>query len=110
MPDLRDASGPSGDLGRAALIVAHPGHELLVHHWSERHRPLYFCLTDGSGGSATSRLSSTSRLLARIGARHGALYGRYPDKEVYRLLLERRVDVFVGLTDELAGALIDAEV
>jgi AcrR family transcriptional regulator len=97
-------------LGRTALIVAHPGHELMVYNWMERRRPLYFCLTDGSGGSATSRLPSTSRVLARVGAGHGMLYGRYSDKEIYRLLLQRRVDMFVDLAKELAGALIEAQV
>jgi hypothetical protein len=82
----------------------------MAYHWMERRRPLYFCLTDGSGGRATSRLASTARLLARVGARHGRLYGPYPDQQIYRLLLERRVDVFVNLANELAGALAEAEV
>ena len=34
---------------KAALIVAHPGHELRVHHWMELARPLVLVLTDGSG-------------------------------------------------------------
>jgi hypothetical protein len=110
MADARDSPVPSGDLGKAALIVAHPGHELMVYHWMERRRPLYFCLTDGSGGNATSRLASTTRLLDGAGARHGQLYGRYPDREIYRLLLEGRVDVFVGLANELADALTEARV
>jgi hypothetical protein len=84
------------DLGEAALIAAHPGHELMVYHWVGRHRPLYFCLTDGSGGSATSRIASTTRLLEHTGATVGPLYGRYPDKDVYALLLDGRLDVFVG--------------
>jgi len=93
-----------------ALVVAHPGHELLVFHWLEKHQPIYCCLTDGSGGWAASRLSSTTRLLATVGASVGPIYGRYPDTSVYRLLLEGRVDVFVGLAEELAAALADAGV
>ena len=88
-----------------ALVVAHPGHELIVHHWMEKHRPIYCCLTDGSGGGATSRLSSTTRLLNGVGASAGPIYGRYPDRYVYRLLLDRRVDVFVALAKELASVL-----
>ena len=87
-----------------ALVVAHPGHELLVYHWIETHRPIYCCLTDGSGGAATSRLDSTTRLLDGVGASIGPLYGRYPDTEVYRLLLDGRVDAFVGMAEELAAA------
>jgi AcrR family transcriptional regulator len=91
-----------------AIVVAHPGHELVVHHYMEVHRPLYFCLTDGSGGNAASRLASTTDLLARVGARTGSIYGRFSDKELYRLLLDGRADVFVELLNELATSLIDA--
>jgi hypothetical protein len=95
---------------RNAIVVAHPGHELVVHHYMEVHRPLYFCLTDGSGGNAASRLASTTNLLARVGARPGSIYGRFSDKDLYRLLLEGRAEVFVELLNELATDLIDAEV
>jgi hypothetical protein len=88
-----------------AIVVAHPGHELMVYHWIERHRPIYCCLTDGSGGAATSRLASTSRLLDDVGALAGPIYGRYTDKEIYRLLLDGRVEVFVALALELADTL-----
>jgi len=93
-----------------AIVVAHPGHELLVYHWLEKHQPIYCCLTDGSGGGATSRLASTTRLLNNVGASVGPIYGRYPDTLVYQLLLDGRVDVFVALAEELAGALADAGV
>ena len=109
---MGDAIGQDafGDLGKAAVIVAHPGHELMVYHWMERHRPLYFCLTDGSGGGARSRMASTGRLIDKMGVAAGRLYGRYADKEIYRLLLDGRVEVFVGLARELAGALTAAGV
>ena len=89
---------------RVAVVVAHPGHELIVYRWVEEHRPIYCCLTDGSGGGATSRLSSTTRLLNAVGASTGPVYGRYTDKQLYRLLLEGRADVFVALAEELACA------
>jgi hypothetical protein len=82
----------------------------MVYHWLENQRPLYCCLTDGSGGNAASRLDSTQRLLQKLGAKRGQLYGRYADKEVYRLLLDSRVDVFVDLAEELADCLIAADV
>jgi hypothetical protein len=92
----------------SAIIVAHPGHELRVFHWMERNRPLYCCLTEGSGWGATSRMQSTDVVLARVGSRAGPLYGRYTDKQVYRLLLDGRVDVFVDLVAELADMLESA--
>src|SRR4051794_29308473 len=54
--------------GRAALVVAHPGHELRVHGWIEAVRPLVHVLTDGSGSSGRSRLESTRRVLGPTGA------------------------------------------
>src|SRR5262245_52780401 len=93
-----------------ALVVAHPGHELLVYHWTEKHHPIYCCLTDGSGGAAPSRLDSTTELLDTVGASIGPIYGRYPDTEVYRLLLDGRVDVFVAMAEELAAAFTRAGV
>ena len=32
-----------------ALVIGHPGHELLVHGWLEVARPIVFVFTDGSG-------------------------------------------------------------
>jgi hypothetical protein len=94
----------------SAIVVAHPGHELRVFHWMEHAHPLYCCLTEGSGGVASSRLPSTDVVLDRVGARPGPIYGRYPDKAIYRLLLDGRVDVFVDLVHELAEAFVAAGV
>ncbi len=90
---------------RAALVVAHPGHELRVHRWLELARPLVFVLTDGSGRSGRSRLAATTEILARCGARPAPVYGLLTDGELYRALLDRREDLFVGLAEQLATAL-----
>ena len=92
---------------KISVVVAHPGHELMVHHLIERCRPVYFCLTDGSGGGAKSRVESTTRFLRQVGGTPGAIYGRFSDREIYRLLLDRRVEVFARLADELAKNLMD---
>jgi hypothetical protein len=94
----------------SAIIVAHPGHELRVFHWMEQARPLYCCITEGSGGAAASRLPSTTEVLRRVGATAGPIYGRYSDKDIYGLLLAGRRDIFVALAHELADALIAANV
>jgi hypothetical protein len=93
-------------VSNSALIVAHPGHELRVFGWMEQERPLYCSLTEGSGGAATSRIASTTRILEQVGATAGPVYGRYADRDVYRLLLDGRIDVFVEMAQELAAALI----
>jgi len=85
--------------------MAHPGHELRVHGWLETARPLTFVLTDGSGGAGEGRISSTTRLLNAVGARCGALYGRFSDRQVYQLVMERCHARFIALADELAREL-----
>ncbi len=101
----------AGDLlrRRALLVVAHPGHELRVHHWLERARPEVLILTDGGGRSGRSRLPATERLLARTGARPGAVFGRLSDRAMYAAILERRTAVFLGLAEALADRLLDVD-
>jgi AcrR family transcriptional regulator len=103
--DAPPAPSPESEM-RAALIVAHPGHELRVHHWVELARPLALVLTDGSGRTANSRLGSTTRVLGRAGARIGPVYGRFTDAAIYEAMLERRHDVFLALLEEITGCLI----
>ena len=100
MPSLPHPSRP-----RAALVVAHPGHELRVHGWLERTRPTVFVLTDGSGGGSRSRLAETTALLDRAGAAAGPIYGRWTDRALYGLLLDGRHGEIVDLAAELAAAL-----
>jgi hypothetical protein len=91
----------------AALVIAHPGHELRIYGWLERERPDVFILTDGSGHRGVSRLPSSARLLDRAGARPGPIFGRFSDRELYRLLLAGEAEVFLRLTLELADALAE---
>jgi hypothetical protein len=108
VPPPNDAASPAtypSTSPRAALFIAHPGHELRVHGWLERVRPLVFVLTDGSGHTERGRLGSTTEVLQRAGARAGTIYGRLTDRRLYRALLDREVDLFASLADELAEAL-----
>jgi hypothetical protein len=95
---------------RAALVIAHPGHELRVHRWLELARPVVYVLTDGSGHTGRSRLASTSELLARAGARPGPIYGRLADHELYGALLKGDRELFAGLAEELAESLRREEI
>jgi len=88
-------------------MVAHPGHELRVHGWLERERPEVFVLTDGSGSTGQSRLSSTVEVLRCAGARPGSLFGRFSDRDLYEVILDGRIEVLTGLARELADALIE---
>lgn len=97
---------PSTQLSRAALVVAHPSHELRVHGWLEQARPYVCILTDGAGRSGEPRLSRTTEVLARTGARQGAIYGRLADLEIYSAILNGDSKLFAGLVEELAQAFV----
>jgi hypothetical protein len=89
---------------RPALVVGHPGHELLVHGWMERAQPTVFVLTDGSGGEGQPRLASTTRVIERTGARPGAIYGAFSDKDFYTRLLDRDFSTITRLFRSLTRA------
>ena len=91
---------------RAALFIAHPGHELIVHGWLELVRPFVFVLTDGSGRTNQSRLKSTTEILNQTGAKLGSIYGRLTDNAAYSAILDREFDLFIRLAKELAEAFI----
>jgi hypothetical protein len=91
---------------RAALVVGHPGHELLVHGWLEVTRPLVFVLTDGSGRSNQSRLDSTTKVLNQTGAKAGSIYGRLTDAAAYAAILNHEFDLFVGLARDLCEVFV----
>jgi hypothetical protein len=90
----------------AALIVAHPGHEIRLHGWLELARPRVFILTDGSGRASHSRLGATTAYLSEYGVEPSGLYGRFTDREVYLALLARNYSFFLRLADELADSFL----
>jgi hypothetical protein len=91
---------------RAALIVAHPSHELLIHGWLQASRPRVFVLTDGSGRSGVSRLGQTTSLLKKVGAEPGSIFGRLTDLEAYAAILNQDVEFFMRLVEELSEAFV----
>ena len=64
-------------------------------------------LTDGSGSTGSSRVSSTLEVLRRAGAHPGSLFGRFSDSELYEVILDGRIEVLTGLARELADAFVD---
>ncbi|HEU4932733.1 MAG TPA: hypothetical protein VFT48_11665 [Pyrinomonadaceae bacterium] len=96
--------------GRAALVVAHPSHELRIHGWLEQTRPYVCILTDGAGRSGEPRLSRTSEVLDRVGATRGTIYGRLTDLEVYAAILNGDSELFAGFVEELCEAFVAEEI
>lgn len=97
--------GPFQDR-RAALVIAHPGHELRVHGWLGLAHPIVFVLTDGSSHSRKSRLHQTTNILSSLGAQPASIYGRMTDVEIYAAMLDQNFDLLVGMAQELAEALV----
>ena len=95
---------------RCALVVGHPGHELKVFGWISEYKPLVYVITDGSGRSGTSRISSTAALLTRAGARQGETFGIISDAEIYRAILEQNVSWFFTLVEELASSFVKHDI
>ena len=82
----------------------------MVHGWLEAARPLVMVLTDGSGHTGRSRLPSTATLLSRAGATPGSIFGRFTDAELYRALLDHRLDLFANLVEEIAGTIVQHQI
>ena len=93
---------PLSQSARAALVVAHPSHELRVHGWLKETKPYVCVLTDGGGRNSDVRLPQTSQVLERACARQGTIYGRLTDLDVYAAILNHDADLFAGMAEELA--------
>ena len=94
----------------SALLVAHPGHELLLHHWLEREHPLVFVLADGSGGNGQDRCAASARVIREAGASIGPVFGFASDKRWYAAILGGERDLFDRARRLIAAACRDAQV
>ena len=95
---------------RAALAIAHPGHEVRIFGWLESVRPMVSILTDGSGLLGRPRLDSTIRLIESTGATTGDLIGLTTDRELYRRVVLQDKSFFLRISDHLAADWIRHEV
>ena len=85
--------------------MAHPGHELLLHGWISRTKPVAEILTDGSGYASAPRLPTSAQRLRALGARPGAIFGRLSDREAYAMILDGNASLLLSLAEELAAEL-----
>ena len=90
---------------RCALIVGHPGHELVVHAWLQAARPRVIVLTDGSGHGNDGRIGSTARVVSEAAAVRGGLFGEHTDRAVYAALLAHDTGFFLRTTERIAAEL-----
>ncbi|MBV8519431.1 MAG: hypothetical protein JO197_18715 [Acidobacteria bacterium] len=92
-------------MSRPALIVAHPGHEMMVLGWVESARPRVSILTDGSGRTGTSRIASSEKVLRAANADAGSVFGVISDPRFYSAVLDGDVELFVDIAARLADDL-----
>jgi len=90
----------------AVLIVAHPGHEVLLHGWLERVRPRILILTDGSGRSGQPRINATRQYLGSLGLQPGSIFGRFSDLEIYEKILAQDFAFFAAVATEICETLL----
>jgi hypothetical protein len=95
---------------KAYLVVAHPGHELLLHGWLEECRPQIMVLTDGSGRTGTPRISATKDYIESLGLKYGPLFGRFTDQTIYAKILRQDFGFFHSLAEEVCQTLISENV
>jgi hypothetical protein len=94
------------DFHDAQLLIAHPGHELLLYGWIHRAKPVLHVLTDGSGPSSAPRLEGMSQMLNAVdGARRGAIFGRLSDADAYAMILEGNTPLLLSVVTDLATEL-----
>jgi len=91
---------------RAALVIAHPGHELRVYGWASRCRPRTFVITDGSGHGGISRLDSTRKILRGLGCEAGEVFGLLTDRAIYDAIREHDTSRFQSLVTVLAASFV----
>ena len=94
---------------KAALVLAHPGHELKVFGWMCEHAPRIYILTDGSGGKA-SRLRSSQKLLNLAHASQGEIFGQLSDVDMYQAIVGQKIPTFLRLLTWLSNSLVEQSI
>jgi len=90
-----------------ALVIAHPGHELLLHHWMEVNHPVVFALTDGSGSEGMNRSPYSRRVVMAAGGTVGPVFGIAPDRRWYDAILDGDADMFRDVAACIAAACLE---
>jgi hypothetical protein len=94
--------------GPPFLLVAHPGHELIVHGWLTATAARVFVLTDGSGREGTSRIPYSRALVEAAGGTCGTIFGRFTDRRLYGAIIAGERELFAELACELAEQIREA--
>lgn len=89
---------------RAALVIAHPAHEIRVLHWLSRVRPHVYILTQGSrSGADSARRQASELLITAQGATIAETWGGAWDRDLYDMLLDGQYAKLLQWADELTA-------
>lgn len=87
---------------KTLLLVAHPGHELLLWKWLGEQKPHAAVLTDGSGTAGSARIQHTESVLREAGATWlSQIVAPVPDRTVYSALMTGTHGLFTQWRDQL---------
>jgi hypothetical protein len=90
-----------------ALFVAHPGHELRLHGWMSREKPICMVLTTGSrSGSDIARSQASANVISSVGGRCSELFGSVLDRDLYNFILAGDASPFQQWKDRLIETLV----
>ncbi|MCX7359679.1 MAG: hypothetical protein NT015_16260 [Alphaproteobacteria bacterium] len=92
---------------RAALVIAHPAHEIRVLHWLSSVRPHVYILTQGSrSGADSARREASELLIMAQGATIAKTWGGAWDRDLYDMLLDGKYETLLHWADELTADFI----
>lgn len=95
---------------KAALIIAHPGHELRVLKFMEMFKPLVLVLTDGSGTTGKSRIDSTKKVVVDLGCECSEVFGYFSDKRMYDIILHKDLPALMELKKNINKEILNNDI
>ena len=76
----------------------------MLHHWMERHRPMVFALSDGSGSLGVARAERSRHVIEASGATTGPVFGLLPDADWYRAIVAQDIAPFMGVIEAMTAS------
>ena len=101
----------SDPVRRAALVVAHPAHEVRILRWLSLVRPHVYILTQGSrSGADSTRRAASERLIEAHGATVAKDWAGAWDRDLYDMLLDGKYGALLDWADQLTEDFIAREI
>ncbi len=106
---MRAIRGSGGiPLLRSALVISHPGHELLIHHWLETSQPTIFVLS--AGADDNSALAESVETIYNTHSKIGKCFGVFSDQEIENQLMNHNEAWVLELVETLSDEWMQSEI